>query len=89
MFVRRDSSELAVTTMSFGDSSSSVEHLAVSWALILLPGKMVFFDGMSAPLIEEVSLIREVRLVENSLLEVLLADEKPSRWETLLRKLSL
>jgi hypothetical protein len=50
---------------------------------------MVFFDGMSAPLIEEVSMIGEVRLVENSVLEVLLADEKPSRGEGLLRKLLL
>jgi hypothetical protein len=89
MLVRSDSSELAVTTTSFGESSSLGGCFVMPLAGEILVSVESFFIGISVPLIEEVSLIGEVPFVENSLLEVLLADEKPLRGEASLGKLLL
>lgn len=75
MLARSDSSELAVIAISFGILSACVESSTASWedsVIVETPP----FDGMPAPIIEEVSLAGEVLLVENSLLEVVIAEEE-------------
>lgn len=74
MFVRSDSSELAVITISFGSFSSCVVSFTVSLKFILIV-ETPFFDGMSISTIEEVSLAGDVPLVY-PLLEMLLLDEE-------------